>query len=101
VWRESNCESHFIVRRGSVWIVERSSWFDEDSAVDRSLVDAVSEVLGFEFTHFSRIADQLEKEPWDVLDALRTLQRSGLAQEGGGERLGSFRRPGRGARSRS
>jgi hypothetical protein len=99
VWRESGCESHFIIWRDKLFLFGQ---YDEDeglmetSAVEADggapLVDAVQKELSSELVPFGDIAEKLEAIPWDVLTMCRKLVRAGLAREGEGKQRGSFSR---------
>lgn len=99
VWRESGCESHFIVWRGKIFLFGQ---YDDDGLAEPDaldpvgavpLADVVCEQLSAELMPFGDIADRLGAVPWDVLTACRQLVRKGLAREGKGKQRGSFSRP--------
>jgi hypothetical protein len=99
VWRESGCESHFIIWRDKIFLFGQ---YDDDGLAEPDtletvrgvpLADAVREQLSAELVPFGEIAEQLEAVPWDVLTACRELVRRGLAREGRGKQRGSFSRP--------
>jgi hypothetical protein len=87
VWRESDCESHFIVSHGRVWLMRGDLWRKSEE-LDESLIEAVAVALRSTPAHYSDMADALALEPWDVLDACRALVRRGRAAEG--DRRGTF-----------
>jgi Family of unknown function (DUF6527) len=96
VWRESGCESHFIIWRDKIFLFGQ---YDDDGLAEPEalepvggvpLVDAVREQLSDELVPFADIAERLEAVPWDILTACRQLVRKGLAHEGGEEGRGSF-----------
>jgi hypothetical protein len=96
VWRESGCESHFIIWRNRILLFGH---YDEDidssPQVDATatLNDAVREQLpDVGLITFSEIAETLGEVPWDVLMVCRQLVRKGLAREGKGKQRGSFGR---------
>ena len=91
VWRESDCRSHFIVSRGRLWIADGSWWEEIRDTTDDSLVRRVLQELGDSSRHYFDIAEGIEEEPWDVLDACRTLVRRDQAEEAEFERRGFFR----------
>ena len=88
VWRESGCESHFIIWRGRIdWL-----GFDSDESVGDEFKGAVRRTLrADEFRSFAAIADELSEIPWDVLQACRELVRDGLAVEARGKTRGRFK----------
>lgn len=88
VWKESGCESHFIVWRNRVdWLGSR---YDEEVSEElrRAVLAALSPV---EFTSFVEVAESLREVPWDVLQACRQLVIEGVAVEGHGKKRGAFR----------
>jgi hypothetical protein len=97
VWRESGCESHFIIWRDQIWLFgtnedefEDSEQADE-SQPTREAVFARLPTAGL--ISFYDIAEALDAIPWDVLRICRRLVRSGAAWEGSGRKeRGSFGR---------
>jgi hypothetical protein len=96
VWRESGCESHFIIWRNKILLFGQ---YDEDidssPQVDETtkLNDAVREQLPDSgLISFPEIAEALGEVPWDVLTVCRQLVREGLVREGKGKHRGSFGR---------
>jgi hypothetical protein len=82
VWRESDCQSHFVVRRGTVFVVPSGLWLGSASEdVDPALVSAIAAALDPAPIHYRDLADRLNADPWDVLDACRSLERSGVITE--------------------
>ena len=99
VWRETGCESHFIVWKDQIYLFgafhdDDGGYVDElpsdDEAVSHELVlDALS---SSSLETFSSIADRLDALPWAVLAVCRRLVAEGAAIEGKGKRRGHFRR---------
>jgi len=99
VWRESGCESHFVIWRDKIFlfgqyhededIMEASSAQTEGSA---SFSDSVRGQLSDQLVPFARIAENLDAVPWDVLTVCRQLVRAGFAREGKGKQRGNFGR---------
>lgn len=96
VWRDSDCGSHFIIWRDSIFLF---SWGDERflplgrAEEIETLSDVVRKQMpSTGFVSYVDIADSLGEVPWDVLDAFRHLVRKGIAQEGTGKQRGTFRR---------
>jgi hypothetical protein len=97
VWRESGCESHYVIWRDKIYLFGQ---YDEDDEMIEtsslqtdggiSLADAVQEQLTDELIPFAEIADRLDAVPWDVLTECRRLVRAGRAREGRGKQRGSF-----------
>lgn len=93
VWRDTGCQSHFILWNDVI------SWMDvfyaeeEDTQEKRELEERVWAVLKPDvFTDFVQIADALGEIPWAVLDACRRLVEGNRAFAGGGSMKNSFRR---------
>lgn len=96
VWRESGCESHYVIWRDKIFLFGRyEEDFDNASQIDGTnrLTEAVRKQLPIDgLISFSEVAEYLNEVPWDVLMVCRHLVRSGLAHEGGGKQRGSFGR---------
>jgi hypothetical protein len=96
VWRESGCESHFIIWRDDILLFGRyeDDLVEEATSAATDLRDAVLRRLppSGQLTPFSDIAEALDAIPWDVLMACRKLVRSGVACEGTQKQRGSFGR---------
>jgi hypothetical protein len=91
VWRESGCESHFIVWRSSIY------WCgpDGDSELDdqnNELEERVATVLTHSFVPYTEIAEELSEIPWSVLVACERLAARGVAERGKGKQRGAFRK---------
>jgi hypothetical protein len=94
VWRDTGCESHFIIWRNSIilfgqgdddfWLRGRA---DEIAAISGPVRERLP-VTGF--VSYVDIADSLGEVPWDVLNACRQLVRNGIAREGAGKQRGTF-----------
>ena len=96
VWRDTGCESHFIIWRGQIRLFG-SSADDERVPIENAEVNALAERVLHVWPKDGLvpclpIADQLGEIPWDVLEACRALVRSRLLVEGSGRDRGSFRR---------
>jgi hypothetical protein len=94
VWRESGCESHFVIWRDNILLFGQ---YDEDfgtaAQLDSTLPsdDDVRERLPHKgLVPFAEIAEALDAVPWDVLTVCRRLVRKGAAREGKGKQRGSF-----------
>lgn len=91
VWRDSGCESHFIVWHGHIdWLVT-----DTDDGLRPELVESVQKLLrlGMPSSYWD-IAEALNEVPWDVLRVCRELVREGIAVEASGQGRGHFSRVG-------
>jgi len=80
VWRESDCEAHFIISRGRVFTIAFESWYDDELL--QGLIPKVESALGSMPQHYAEIADTLDEEPWDVLRVCRYLVERQRAKEG-------------------
>jgi hypothetical protein len=94
VWRETGCESHFVIWRDKIFLFGQ---YDEDidtsTHPDDNMHDAVRERLpDTGLVPFFEVADALDAVPWDVLTICRRLVRLGLAREGKGKERGNFGR---------
>lgn len=95
VWRDTGCESHFIIWRDRILMFGASDYglrdpvrFDVETLSDRVL-NAWPEV---NFASFVTVADALGEIPWDVQDACRKLVKKGRLVEAGASRRGWYRR---------
>jgi hypothetical protein len=96
VWRDTGCESHFIIWRDQILMFgPRYAW----GAAPReklNLVNLSTRVLDA-WPHkrqvsYVEVAEELREIPWDVLEACRDLVKAKALIEGLGEQRGSFRR---------
>lgn len=95
VWRDTGCESHFILWRGSISLFD--SRYDDDLRSPfpgfAQLVETVRRVWPDRaMAHYLDVADALREIPWDVLDACRELEKQGVLVEGRGTNRGYFSR---------
>ena len=93
VWRDTGCESHFIVWRDQIYVLGPFEDDLEALQTDEAsqLLDNVRAKLSRELTSFSAIADAIQAVPWDVLLICRRLVRMGIAEEGDGDERAMFR----------
>ena len=96
VWRDTGCESHFIVWRSDIFLFNRySSDLDPlpSEMGESELTEAVHLALPREgFVDVAEIAEKLNELPWDLLRACRRLVRDGRARERKGKPRGLFQR---------
>jgi hypothetical protein len=97
VWRDTGCQSHFVVWANRVFLFGKfdpneESWLSE-MEVDCDVV--LEQLSGERFVPFEQLADDLGWLPWDVLGCCRNLQRRGRVEEGKGDLKGAFRLLGR------
>jgi len=76
-WRDTKCESHFILWRNQIhWC----DWGDENIwTSSNDIEEKVLEALTSQFTTYEHVAEKLQEIPWDVLQACHSLVRRGLA----------------------
>jgi hypothetical protein len=95
VWRESGCESHYVIWRNRIYLFGTYEDELESASADEltKLVELVIDrLLTEELVSFYDIAESLNAIPWDVLTVCRRLVRMRVAREGKGKRRGSFAR---------
>ena len=97
VWRDSGCESHFIVWRNLILLLGASddsdySSLEEDKAFDNVRDSVLTWLPTGKMVHFADLADQLGELPWDVLRACRDLVKRRLAVEGEKRQRQHFKR---------
>lgn len=94
VWRESGCESHYVIWRNRIYLFARyEDDFDSTADTDEltKLIESVRDRLPTEgLASFYDIAESLDAIPWDVLTVCRRLVRMRVAREGKGKQRGSF-----------
>jgi hypothetical protein len=89
VWRDSGCESHFILWRSRIYWCDMNEEFDVPIA---AVLAQVRNALGPQLESYTHIAERLELVPWAVLSACGKLRRDGIALEGEDRLLGHFMR---------
>lgn len=94
VWRESGCESHYIIWRNKILLFRNyDDYFDDSPDTLSALNDAVfSQLPKSGLIEYSKVAEALNEVPWDVLMVCRQLVRTRMAREGNGKQRGSFGR---------
>jgi hypothetical protein len=99
VWRDTGCESHFIIWRSRIYLFgskaddedgDRLDLWSGETAVGREVV--LSALSPSNFEDVPTIADRLDALPWEVLMVCRQLVRDDLAIEGQGRHRTCFRR---------
>ncbi len=89
-WRDTKCESHFILWRNRIY------WCDWDDDSIWTSSNAIEELVLREmpehFINYEVLAEKLEEVPWDVLQACHALVRKGYAVMNLPRRKGEFRR---------
>jgi len=97
VWRDTGCESHFIVSRGRIFLFGIHVEDDDDNELWREAfgpasTDVLSALSATQMESSDVIADRIDALPWDVLAVCRRLVREKRAIEGTGKERGLFRR---------
>jgi hypothetical protein len=93
VWRDSGCQSHFIIWGGRILLFD--AYGDDETLLYPSLGDLVEQVRASwpagALTSYVDVADKMGEIPWDVLEACRQLTRQGVLVEGTGRQRTMFR----------
>ena len=96
VWRDSGCESHFIILRNKIWMMGSrfgETTFEDSEISDEDLAKGVLAALSAQYQSAESLSDRIPGSvPWDVMQACRKLCRRGFASEGRGAAIGQFRR---------
>jgi hypothetical protein len=91
VWRESGCQSHFIIWHDAV-LMCNADWIT-DEKMDPEFEERVfSEFTAGRCRSFDEVAKAIDEIPWSVLATCRTLARRGLLREVTGSLQGCFQR---------
>lgn len=89
-WRNSDCESHFVLWRNQI------HWCDWDSnevfSKANEIENAVFNKMPDAFISFYNLADSLDEDPWDVLQACNSLVRKGKVLRNVPAHRGEFRK---------
>jgi hypothetical protein len=89
-WRDSKCESHFVLWSNNVYWCD---WEDDSLWTSASIIEQrVLRSLPDQFIHYEALADVLQEIPWDVLLACHSLVRKGEAIMNQPRSSGEFRR---------
>jgi hypothetical protein len=90
VWRDSGCQSHFIVWRSHIFWCD----FDDESMDEKNdeIERRVADALSYNFRTYVDIAQAIDEVPWAVLVACQRLARQDVAEAGVGKQRDSFRR---------
>jgi hypothetical protein len=96
VWRETGCESHFIIWDDQILLFspseESSDWERAESVAQLDRERVLSAIPDRGLIDFTVIADDLRAVPWDVLRVCRALVREGILREGTDTERGHFGR---------
>ena len=92
VWRTTGCKSHFVVWDDRIFGLGLD-WWDEDDSLELDSGKVLEMFSGNAPTHFTKIAEQLNAVPWEVLRICRRLAREKKLVAGELEDDGNFCRP--------
>jgi hypothetical protein len=94
VWRDTGCQSHFIVWRDRILMLDFDRGLGVSPRDSLDLATLSRRVLDVwpsgRLVSYVEVADALQEIPWDVLEACRNLVRGGSLLEGAGEQRGTF-----------
>ena len=89
-WRDTKCESHFILWRNIIYWCD---WDDENIwSSSSSIEERVLQALPEHFINYEDLAEKLEEIPWDVLQACHALVLKKRATANVPRRKGEFKR---------
>jgi hypothetical protein len=93
VWRDTGCQSHFIVWNNCILLLDAEG--SDESAVPENIIELAQRVRSIwpasALVSYVDVADQLGEIPWDVMESCRYLVREGLLVEGSGQQRSMFR----------
>jgi hypothetical protein len=96
VWRDTGCESHFIIWRDRILLFGpgRMSGDSPRGCIDlKNLSKRVMKAWPEgRLVSYVEVADALQEIPWDVQEACKVLVEAGALIEGSGQQRGAFRR---------
>lgn len=90
-WRESGCQSHFILWGNRILWCSYHEGDEDDEWWYSSKLDVRAALSQHEFRNYVDIADNINELPWDVLTACRQLVRNKQAVELTGKKRGWFK----------
>ena len=96
VWRDTGCESHFVIWRDRILMFGPTQKWGASPREYLDLTTLSKRVLESwphgRLVSYVEVADALQEIPWDIQEACRDLVRAGALVEGSGEQRGTFRR---------
>lgn len=96
VWRDTDCEAHFIIWRDRIFVFGDDYEYLTSSSERSEFVELGTRVLATmrigDSADYADLAEALDEIPWDVLQACRQLAREGSLKESKGSRRGIFTR---------
>lgn len=95
VWRESGCCSHFVIWHDNILLFDQYS-ASRDIELSRSELETnareiMSRLRKNCFSSIECLSDDMNRDPWDVLSACKSLENIGEVVEGRGENKGRYR----------
>jgi hypothetical protein len=95
VWRETGCQSHYIIWDGRIVLFGRDEEYEGSLELTADMLEEVFNRLPEEgLVRFTDVAEALDAVPWDAMLACRRLVKAGRAWEGRGKQKGHFGRLG-------
>ena len=92
VWRDSGCESHFVVWRNQITWIDDREIFEDNEEVTRLLDGVLACVPTDRFVEPEWIAEKLGADPWDVVHSCRRLVWMDKLEEGERTQKDTFRK---------
>ncbi|WP_051505778.1 DUF6527 family protein [Mesorhizobium sp. WSM2561] len=95
VWRDTGCESHFVIWRGHILMFGLGrKGYSPREALDLATLGkrVLSAWPASGLASYVDVADRLREIPWDVLEACQDLVAAGVLTEGEGQQRGTFER---------
>lgn len=94
VWRDTGCESHFVIWRNRILMFGLDDHSDPSPRENLDLATLSKRVLHAcpfdRFVSYVEIADVLQEIPWDIHEACRVLVKAGKLVDGGDDQRGMF-----------
>jgi hypothetical protein len=92
-WRDTECQSHFVVWGDHVYWFSGRDEEDDNWLVDDEIEKTVLAALkDDEFVHYIDLADECGLIPWECLQACKQLVKSKLCSVGTGVNKGCFKK---------
>jgi hypothetical protein len=91
VWRDTGCESHFIVWADRIyWLDDEEPW-PRSSVADEVTQELLQKLNKQTFVSVTDLADSIPEMPWTLMTECRRLAAIGILEEGTGSLRGYFR----------
>lgn len=80
-WRDTACNSHFILWNNKIYWFGRDEEFSDDLDISTQNEDLILRALKEnEFTHYLDLANECRLDPWECLQACKQLSKKGLSK---------------------